>query len=473
MALVKQAAAQSAFATNFTLTATFAASAVASAGNLLVATINESGTNPQLTDYATPTGWSVANTGTDTGGPQAGKMFWKEAAGGETGIAVVRTGTNNVLADLVVAEFSGLPAPVVDVAPTFNDPFGSHTTTQVGPSGTLASATEVMIVMVGDHNNGGTGSWDSGFTALTNANPSSTVLHMGYLETAATTSLSPICFHPLGQTWGCIASFRSNAVLASPTDVQEVLTVQSPAISLGASTVPTAVPETLVVQAPAINFGGSTTPTDVQQFLVVQPPTISIPGGTTATSVDSTLLVPAPSIVIGTSTFPTDVQSVLVVQAPTLRFDANLTMSAPVDAPFSIPAPTIALSQTATPATVGLTLLVPTPTPQSLTTGFVILNGAFYDQDGNPSTGIVRFAMPTSLLNTTTNVRYPPMSTEVTLDTAGTFTIQLRATDDTAFTPLPRQWVVTEFIDGVSRTYAISLLSLPLFQYLADLTPLT
>jgi len=86
----------------------------------------------------------------------------------------------------------------------------------------------------------------------------------------------------------------------------------------------------------------------------------------------------------------------------------------------------------------------------------VTVAGNFVDYTGTAISGQVKFTLSTVLQNTTDNKIIVPSTKSVTLDSNGSFSTTLPATDDTDLTPIPYTITVEEaFPKG--RTYTISL----------------
>lgn len=121
------------------LTVTF--DTAATAGNLLVAAGCSDAT---LTG---PSGFTLAEDAVDA---QGAYLWWRIAAGGETGLTIT-PGVNRPVA-LVIAEYSGITAssPVDQTAFATNS--GAPTVSaSPGTSGTTAQAVELVVAMIGLH----------------------------------------------------------------------------------------------------------------------------------------------------------------------------------------------------------------------------------------------------------------------------------------------------------------------------------
>jgi len=105
----------------------------------------------------------------------------------------------------------------------------------------------------------------------------------------------------------------------------------------------------------------------------------------------------------------------------------------------------------------------------------VNLNATYLLLDDSPAVGSVDFTLVATLENTGDNVMYPPVMYPAPL-VAGSFSIDLPATNDPDTHPSGLTYKVVEKINGVSpdRTYNIVLdYTLGTTQNLADLVPTT
>lgn len=193
-----------------TRTATFAAGGTATAGNLLVAT---AGTTNGIIN--TPGGWTVAATNINSF--QDGRIFYKVAAGGETGATVTTSALGGF--GIEVMEFSGLSSWTLDKSATLDtttDPAGT------GSTGTLSGATELAIALVSSQQTPGSRTWTQSFTTVFHGDGSNTAAVTGYLATSSTSALSPTTnIGTAGNNAGMIATFWTPSVTVdSDTDLR-------------------------------------------------------------------------------------------------------------------------------------------------------------------------------------------------------------------------------------------------------------
>lgn len=78
----------------------------------------------------------------------------------------------------------------------------------------------------------------------------------------------------------------------------------------------------------------------------------------------------------------------------------------------------------------------------------VEIRGKYVDRHGEPVTGIVRFMPAVSGLSTSANIIVPVTAEAVDLDSTGSFSLTLQATDDPAYVPTGWTYSVSETIDG-------------------------
>ena len=107
-------------------------------------------------------------------------------------------------------------------------------------------------------------------------------------------------------------------------------------------------------------------------------------------------------------------------------------------------------------------------------TSTVVVLGTFITPEGEASTGSVTFTASSWLTNSGANVSIPNSSVSKPLGTAGDFSVTLPITDDPDLSPLEFIYTVSEIVDGVSRSYNISIpgtVASGGTVYLADLAP--
>lgn len=447
--------------------------------NLIVVTVSEQQSlgGMALADISVPTaaGSQPFVLAADDGAPgqTAGKTFWKKSEGGESTITCAVAPGNVSFGGTVaveVVEWSGFSVWANDAHPAGNNFPGNTNNFSAPASGVLADPSEVVVSTV---TIGNTFSSPSAGTFTLVRHGSQTVSIVGYVITSATTS------QQMAATWattrqpsGMTASFMQGTTPATPSAVPLTLAEPAPSLTIDSSATPSAVAQTLAVPTPTITTDGNPTPTQWDMPLAILTPSFTISNAITPSTFDMPLAVPAPSVIVGTIAFPTEVAMPLAVPAPSLTYDMTVF---PTEDQwlFADPGAAPTTLVTATPTTIPLTFAPTVPSLFTSADGIVTLIGKFTDDNGLPSTGLLRFAMPITLLNTSTAVRYPPTWVEVTLDSTGSFQIQLPATDVAAFTPTDRVWEVTEWIDQKARTYSIPLTSSPPIQYLAALAPQT
>lgn len=110
--------------------------------------------------------------------------------------------------------------------------------------------------------------------------------------------------------------------------------------------------------------------------------------------------------------------------------------------------------------------------PANMTTVTVV--GSFITPEGTASTGSVTFTASSWLDNSGANLSVPNSAVTKTLGTAGDFSVSLPITDDADVSPQGYVYAVSEIVDGVSRSYNISIPGTVVgggTVYLADLTP--
>ncbi len=110
--------------------------------------------------------------------------------------------------------------------------------------------------------------------------------------------------------------------------------------------------------------------------------------------------------------------------------------------------------------------------PANMTTVTVI--GSFITPEGTASTGSVTFTASSWLDNSGANLSVPNSAVTKTLGTAGDFSVSLPITDDADVSPQGYVYAVSEIVDGVSRSYNISIPGTVVgggTVFLADLTP--
>jgi len=110
--------------------------------------------------------------------------------------------------------------------------------------------------------------------------------------------------------------------------------------------------------------------------------------------------------------------------------------------------------------------------PANLTTVTVV--GSFITPEGTPSTGTVTFTASSWLTNSGANLSIPNSAVTKTLGTAGNFSATIPITDDADISPTGWVYTVAEVVDGVSRSYDVTIPGTVVAGgtvYLADLTP--
>lgn len=171
-----------------TVSATFASSGVAAANSLLIAGVS-CGTGGTLN---TPAGWTAAvgPVSPSLGGKDA--IFYKKAAGGETGLTATCT-TSTTSFGIELIEVSGPTVWTLDKHPTPNDPGTTGTSLATGTTGALANASEVAFAFIGIGTGNVTGAptWDSSFNSVFHGGFGNSNVLAGYLITSATTALNP------------------------------------------------------------------------------------------------------------------------------------------------------------------------------------------------------------------------------------------------------------------------------------------
>jgi len=107
------------------------------------------------------------------------------------------------------------------------------------------------------------------------------------------------------------------------------------------------------------------------------------------------------------------------------------------------------------------------PLPPGLDT--VTLTGKYETVDGSPLSGTVTFEGPSWVVDTTNNIVFTARES-VTLDSNGSFSVELVATDATGIVPNPFTYSVLEVLEGMRpHRYTIAL---PKVNPIADISDL-
>lgn len=103
----------------------------------------------------------------------------------------------------------------------------------------------------------------------------------------------------------------------------------------------------------------------------------------------------------------------------------------------------------------------------------VTVTGKYLQLDGAPAVGAVSFSIKQAVADGTGDVVLPKGGISVDLDTDGSFTVDLPATDDSDLSPTGWTYLVTERLTApqATRTYEIELPASPATVDLADVAP--
>lgn len=192
--------------TSATTSVTTTYGATATAGNLLVATYFAGGVG---LGTAAISGWSTGITSSFLSAADEVGIFYKIAAGTETGVTCTCSGASSMV--LAIHEFSTGP---LQSAQTWLDQTNSNNSGSLGTTLTTGSITptkpnQLLIALMG-FPTGGTSawSWNNGFTLMSsNAN-----LADGFLLDLNTSAINPAAsWSGLSTAGGCIVSFFSGS----------------------------------------------------------------------------------------------------------------------------------------------------------------------------------------------------------------------------------------------------------------------
>lgn len=103
---------------------------------------------------------------------------------------------------------------------------------------------------------------------------------------------------------------------------------------------------------------------------------------------------------------------------------------------------------------------------------YVTVVGTFQRYDGSACTGSVEFRTDVELTDSDDTLVIPG-TIRAQLDTSGSFTISLPATDDADFLPIDFTYLVREMVDDINREYEIHLPTSPATVDLAEVAPVT
>lgn len=196
---------QDATATSTTTSVAVAYPGACTSGNLLIACVGARGS----TAHPTITSWTEAVFKTGNSNIGSTTIFYKVSDGTETTVTASRSGSTTM--ELAIFEYSGCATSTpFDTSASADIGGTAATTLAIGPTATLAQASELAIAAITLGGGFGSPSWaSSAFNLRANLSQANGGLFTGDLIVAATTALSTTGSWTSSRTGsGAIATFK-------------------------------------------------------------------------------------------------------------------------------------------------------------------------------------------------------------------------------------------------------------------------